>query len=376
VTSLVPVQFVVSEVGGGPVPRSDVVDQVIEVPAPSLKERRTLWRLHVATAARWPETELAALAGSHQVSPGEIAAIGARAPATAAAAAALVRESWRHRLGELARWVECPFTRDDLVAPEPLQRALSDFIFEARDRAEFWENASARRLFPQGRGLFALFTGTPGTGKTMAAQVVAAALGLDLFRISLAAVVSKYVGETAKNLNRILARAEAMDAVLLFDEADALFGKRTEIKDAHDRFANTDTNYLLQAIEAYRGIAILATNRKANIDPGFTRRLRYVLEFARPDAAHRQRLWERLLGELAGPERLRALAALVQGLAASVDMSGGQIKYAVLAALFAARRDGAPLASQHLLYGLERELAKEGRALNERERERLGGDAR
>ena len=260
--------------------------------------------------------------------------------------------------------------------PEPLQRALSDFIFEARDRAEFWENPAARRLFPQGRGLFALFTGTPGTGKTMAAQVVAAALGLDLFRISLAAVVSKYVGETAKNLNRILARAEAMDAVLLFDEADALFGKRTEIKDAHDRFANTDTNYLLQAIEAYRGIAILATNRKANIDPGFTRRLRYVLEFARPDAAHRQRLWERLLGELAGLERLRSLASLVQGLAAAVDVSGGQIKFAVLAALFAARRDGAPLAAQHLLYGLERELAKEGRALTERERERLGGDAR
>jgi SpoVK/Ycf46/Vps4 family AAA+-type ATPase len=164
--------------------------------------------------------------------------------------------------------------------------------------------------------------------------------------------------------------------VLLFDEADALFGKRTEIKDAHDRFANTDTNYLLQAIEAYRGVAILATNRKANMDPGFTRRLRYVLEFARPDAAHRQHLWERLLGELAGPERLRALAALVQGLAASVDVSGGQIKFAVLTALFAARRDGAPLSAQHLLYGLERELAKEGRALTGPERERLGADAR
>ncbi len=370
-----PLQFVIAEAGETPVSRGDLIDQVMEVPAPALAERRSLWRMHVATASSWSEPELAALISNHQVGPGEIAAVAARVPATAAEAAALVRESSRHRLGDLARGVECPFTVDDLVAPEPLRTALADFVFEARERAAFWEQPAARRLFPQGRGLFALFTGTPGTGKTMAAQVVAADLGLDLFRISLATVVSKYVGETAKNLYRILARAEAMDCVLLFDEADALFGKRTEIKDAHDRFANTDTNYLLQAIEAYRGIAILATNKKSNMDPAFTRRLRHVLEFARPDATLRQRLWERLIGELAGLEQAASLARAIAALAAATDMSGGQIKFAVLGALFAARRDGTPLTVRHLLYGVDRELTKEGRALPERERERVAGAA-
>jgi adenylate kinase family enzyme len=366
-----PVQFVIGEAGDHLPQRPFTVDETVELPAPTVSERAALFRLHVAEAGSWSEDALQALAANHRVTAGDVAAIGLRAPHSPAEAGAIVREASRHQLGDLARFVEASFEWDDLVVPEPLRCALRDLVFEAGERAVFWEQPSARRLFPQGRGLFALFTGTPGTGKTMAAQVLARALGLDLFRISLATVVSKYVGETSKNLHRILARAEAMDAVLLFDEADALFGKRTEIKDAHDRFANTDTNYLLQAIESYRGIAILATNKKANIDPAFTRRLRYVLEFPRPDPAHRRRLWERLVAELAGADRAAALAGPLGDLAAHVDASGAQIKYAVLASLFAARRDGTTLAARHLLYGLERELSKEGRALGDRERERV-----
>ena len=209
----------------------------------------------------------------------------------------------------------------------------------------------------------------------MAAQVIAAQLGLDLFRIALSTVVSKYVGETSKNLYRIFARAEEMDAVLLFDEADALFGRRTEIKDAHDRFANTDTNYLLQAIEGYRGIALLATNKKANVDPAFLRRIRYVLDFPKPDSTERRRLWRRLVSELAGDERARELGRELDTIAASVEATGAQIKYAVLSALFLARRDGRPVEIAHLVRGLERELIKEGRGLTERDRERLGGGA-
>src|SRR5262249_34306246 len=178
----------------------------------------------------------------------------------------------------LGRLVQCQCTCDDLVVPERVPEALEDFAFEARDRVTFWESPCAQRLFPRGTGLVALFGGPPGTGKTMAAQVIAAALELDLFRIDLAPVVSKYIGETAKHLGQIFARAARMNAVLLFDEADALFSKRTEVKDAHDRYANADTSYLLQLLEEYRGIVILATNKKQNIDPAFIRRVRYVFE--------------------------------------------------------------------------------------------------
>lgn len=371
VPSPFPVQFVAGEAGLALPPSADTADTAVDMPALEVAERAEIWRQLCPAAGEWAETELSALAAQHRLTPGEIAAAAGRGPASAAEAGAMVRESSRHRLGDLARWIECPFGWDDLVLAPPLRQALDDLVFEARDRATFWEQPAARRLFPQGRALFALFTGTPGTGKTMAAQVIAAALGLDLFRISLAAVVSKYVGETAKNLQAILARAEAMDAVLLFDEADALFARRTEIKDAHDRFANTDTNYLLQAIEAYRGIAILASNKKANIDAAFTRRLRWVLDFPRPGAGERRALWERLVGELAGPDRAGAMAGTLDALAATVEVTGAQIKLAVLSGLFAARQTGAALDMRHLMRGLERELGKEGRALSERDRTRL-----
>jgi adenylate kinase family enzyme len=371
IPALFPIQFLVGEVG--PIAAMDgAIDQPVEMPSLAIAERVAMWRHHLPPASVWAEEEIDALAAHHRLTPGEIKDVAARRPATAAEASDLVRVGSRHRLGELARWMESPFVWDDLIVPRTIRDALEDLVYEARHRATFWEQPSARRLFPQGRGLFALFTGNPGTGKTMAAQVVASALGLDLFRISLASVVSKYVGETSKNLQRILARAEAMDAVLLFDEADALFGKRTDIKDAHDRFANTDTNYLLQAIEAYRGIALLASNKKANIDPAFTRRLRWVLEFPRPDAAQRRALWTRLIDELVGPVRSTALSPCLAAIADTVEVTGAQIKYAILAALFAARRDGGELEPRHLARGLERELLKEGRALSDRDRQRLG----
>src|SRR5690606_11006597 len=221
------------------------------------------------------------------------------------------REQTRGRLGELGQLLDCPFDWDDLVLADKLRETLEDFTFEASERAVFWEAPEPRRLFPRGTGLVALLTGPPGTGKTMAAQVIAAQLELDLFRINLATVISKYIGETAKNLDRIFSRAARMNAVLLFDEADALFSKRTEVKDSHDRYANTDTNYLLQLLEDYQGIALLASNKKNNIDPAFIRRIRYVLDFQRPDADQRRTVWRRVLGELLGTEALRPLEPAV-----------------------------------------------------------------
>jgi SpoVK/Ycf46/Vps4 family AAA+-type ATPase len=188
-------------------------------------------------------------------------------------------------------------------------------------------------------------------------------------------VVSKYIGETAKHLAQIFTRVARMNAVLLFDEADALFSRRTEIKDSLDRYANADTSYLLQLLEEYSGIVILASNKKQNIDPAFIRRVRYVFEFPRPDRPERQRIWRQVIGELAGHETLTRLDGPIETLAANVEMSGAQIKNAVLASLFVARHGREPLAMPHLLRGIERELSKEGRSLETRARERLVRDA-
>ena len=366
-----PLQFVIAEPGQEPAESGETVDHVIDIPIPTLAEREALWHRLVPAACAWPPEAVADLVARHRLTVGEIASLGRHQLIGPEDAAARVRETARNRLGELAQWLECPFGWDDLVLPDALRQALGDLVYEAGARAALWEDPAARRLFPQGRGLFGLLAGPPGTGKTMAAQVIAATLGLDLFRISLSSVISKYIGETSKNLQRIFARAEQMDAVLLFDEADALFSRRTEVKDAHDRFANMDTNHLLQAVESYGGVALLATNRKSNIDPAFVRRIRYVFDFPMPGPAERRALWQRLVGELSGAAIGDRLSGHLDRLAESVEATGAQIKYAVLTALFAARREAVPLGLPHLLRGLERELVKEGRALTERDRERL-----
>jgi len=370
-----PLQFLITDVAQSR-PPAPMMDVSIELPPLSIDERRELWQRLVPGAESWPEAAVEGLAARFRVPVRDIAAAARRRVESPEAAAALVREASRTGLGELATWLDCPFSSDDLVLPESLRRGLGELTFEARERAAFWEQTSARRLFPQGRGLVALFTGTPGTGKTMAAQVLAASLGVDLFRISLSSVVSKYVGETSQNLERVLRRAEHMDAVLLFDEADALFGKRTEIKDAHDRFANTDTNHLLIAIESYRGIAILASNKRANIDAAFVRRLRYVFEFPRPDAAQRLQIWRRLTQEMLGAEPAASLDAVLGELAQAIETSGAEIKYALLAAMFIARQQGGALDRDQLLRGLDRELSKDGRGLNERDKQAIARAAR
>ncbi len=369
-----PVQFVAADVDQIVPPCEHLIDQRIEMPSPTLDERRGMWRAAIPESVAWPAHELERLATRYQLNVGDIAAVARRAPGGARDAADLARELTRQRLGELGHLLDCPFTWDDLVLPDRLRQALEDFAFEARDRVRFWEAPGARRLFPRGTGLVALFSGPPGTGKTMAAQVIAAGLEMDLFRIDLASVVSKYIGETAKHLRQIFARAARMNAVLLFDEADALFSKRTDVSDAHDRYANADTSYLLQLLEDYRGIVVLATNKKQNIDPAFIRRVRYVFDFPRPDVAERRRIWRQVIGELCGQETLERLEATIEALGTNVDLSGAQIKGAVLASIFAARRRREPLAMPHLLQGLERELGKEGRALGSREQERLRRD--
>ncbi|MEO7651190.1 MAG: ATP-binding protein, partial [Bryobacteraceae bacterium] len=370
-----PLQFIACD-GVQTVPAFDqMTDKRIDLPLPAMEERRNLWKASVPQSSVWPAHEFEALVARYRLCVGDIVSAGRRNPASAGEAAQFCREATRHMLGDLARPLDCPFQWDDLVVTGKLRESLVDLSFEARDRTSFWDSGKVRRLFPRGTGLVALFNGPPGTGKTMAAQVIAADLQMDVIRVDLASVVSKYIGETAKHLSRIFTRAARMNAVLLFDEADALFSKRTDVRDSHDRYANTDTSYLLQLLEEYEGVVILATNKKQNIDPAFVRRVRYVLDFPRPEAAERRAIWRKVVADLAGAEAASRLERSIELLAANIEISGAQIKNSVLDAVFAGRRKGELPAMAHLIGGVERELAKEGRALSVRERERLIRDA-
>ncbi|MEI7897515.1 MAG: AAA family ATPase [bacterium] len=365
-----PLQFVICETGQKPKASEGIHDLFVEIPALIYSEQQELIQRFIPASDAWDKEQLDILLSQHRLTIGDITAMSERDVQNLDEAKESLSASTRNRLGSLAQLLECPFGQDDLVISGFLRESLADFIYEARERKRFWENERARNLFPQGRGLIGLFSGPPGTGKTMAAQVIAARLGLELYRIDLSAVVSKYVGETSQNLERILSRAANLDIVLLFDEADALFGKRTEVKDAHDRFANTDTSHLLQAIENYRGIAILATNRKENIDHAFIRRLRYVLDFPKPDAHHRKEIWTKVLDKLLTNEQQPSLNGQLNVLT-QVELTGSQIKYALLSAVFSAGRDKKNLGMTHLIRGIDRELMKEGRTLSTREREKL-----
>ena len=359
-----------SEVGLAALP--GVLDLRLEMPRLALAERRELWRALLPVCRAWPEAELTHVVERYQVQIGDIAEIARRGLDRVENVRSACRSLTRDRLGDLGSLVDCPFQREDLLLAPKLDRMLDELLFEARERVRFWERPEARRLFPRGTGLIALMTGTPGTGKTMTAQVIARELELDLFRVDLASSVSKYIGETAKNLRSIFARAREMNAVLLFDEADALFSKRTEVRDSHDRYANADTNYLLQLLEEHDGIALLASNKRANIDTAFVRRIRYILDFPRPSARERLLIWRRLTRELAGPERIEQLNEGLETLAECVDLTGAQIKLSLLSAIFGAQRAGEPLRHAHLVDGIEAELSKESRSLSPKERERVG----
>ena len=362
-----PLQVTIEEPGAPPLPDGEAEEHRVEIPNPSVDERRELWRALVPGARRWRGAAMADLVSQHAATVGDVAAVARSGPSNPSEAAERLRESRRHRLSRLVQLLPCPFTWEDLVVPATLREALEDIVFEARERERFWEQPEAQRMFPQGRGLLGLFTGSPGTGKTMAAQVVAGQLGRDLVRVDLSRVVSKYVGESSQRVQEILTRA--VDEVVFFDECDALFARRTKVEDAQARFANTDTAHLLQAIESYSGVCLLATNKRGNIDPAFIRRLRFVLEFPLPDEAGRLAIWRKVVGSFGGQDAVERLDPDLARLAEGLDSTGAQIKLAVLTGLFAARRDDDELRAEHLVRGVERELMKDGRGLGPRDRE-------
>jgi AAA+ superfamily predicted ATPase len=263
-------------------------------------------------------------------------------------------EGLSHRIEPGARW-------DDLVIAENQKQVLRQIAVQVRQRAKVyraWGFASKGR---RGLGISALFAGPSGTGKTMAAEVLASELRLDLFRIDLSQVVSKYIGETEKNLRRIFDAAEEGAAILLFDEADALFGKRSEVKDSHDRYANIEVSYLLQRMEAYRGLAVLTTNRRSALDPAFLRRIRFVVEFPFPDRIQRAEIWRRIFPEATPIDGLN-----IESLA-RLNASGGHIRNIAIGAAFLAADAGEPVRMSHLLSAARSEFAKMERPLNDSE---------
>jgi len=255
-------------------------------------------------------------------------------------------------LGELATRLEPAAGWDDLVLPAEQYALLREVTAQVHNRAQVYERWGFGARLVRGRGISALFTGPPGTGKTMAAEIIATELQLDLYRIDLASVVSKYIGETEKNLRRVFDAAEQGGAILLFDEADALFGKRTEVKDSHDRHANVEINYLLQRMEQYAGLAILATNRKSDLDPAFLRRIRFLVAFPFPNTDDRRRIWEKVFPADIPRETLdyEALAKL--------DVAGGNIKNIAVNAAFLAADAGQPVEMVHLMQAARPEYRK------------------
>jgi ATPase family associated with various cellular activities (AAA)/Winged helix domain, variant len=267
----------------------------------------------------------------------------------------------RPRLEGLAQRIEPVSEWDDLVLPEKQKEILSNVAIHVRQRGKVYQTWGFSSKSMRGLGISALFAGPSGTGKTMAAEVLAADLRLDLYRIDLSQIVSKYIGETEKNLRSVFDAAEEGAAVLLFDEADALFGKRSEVKDSHDRYANIEVSYLLQRMEAYRGLAILTTNRKSAIDQAFMRRIRFVVEFAYPEATQRAEIWRRVFPPRTPTENLR-----IDRLA-RLNAAGGHIRNIAMGAAFLAADAGEPVRMSHLLTAARSEFAKLEKPLTDAE---------
>lgn len=271
---------------------------------------------------------------------------------------ASAREQTGHKLAVLARKVIPAYIWDDLIVSDDVKLQLREICDRVRYRYDVLDGWGFGQKLQRGRGVAALFAGLSGSGKTMAAEVIANELDLDLYRIDLASIVSKYIGQTARNLERVFNAAESTNAILLFDEADALFGKRTDVREAHDRFANVEVSYLLQRMEHYDGIAILATNLRGNMDTAFVRRLAFSITFTMPTATERAEIWKRMWVD---PKRISPDVDLT-ALANQFELTGGAIRNIALAASYHAAAQGHSASSRDdLLIAIQREYQKHGR---------------
>ena len=342
-----------------------------DVEPTTAQERSHLWTRSLGPAA--DGLDVAEATGQFRLRPEQVQ----RAAATARTQAALsttgvitvehlaagARAENASALDRLARRVSPRVGWDDLVLPPGPLSGLREIELRARHREQVLGDWGMRPGGGRGHGVVALFAGDSGTGKTMSAEVVARGLGLDLYVVDLSTVVDKYIGETEKNLERIFQAAAGTNAVLLFDEADAVFGKRSDVKDSHDRYANVESAYLLQRMETFDGLAILATNLRANIDEAFTRRLDVIVDFPMPDAAQRTRLWDRSLGS----HVQRADDIDLDFLGRSFELAGGGIRSAAVTAAYLAAADRGTVLMKHCVIAVHREYRKLGRLVVESE---------
>jgi hypothetical protein len=296
--------------------------------------------------------------------PAEIATAARVAPAGEETVVEVCRRLLTAATGKLVSALSLPYVWEDLVLAPATETHLRELEAQARKRPEVLDDWGFSRLTPMCRGTTALFAGPSGTGKTMATQVLARSLGLDCIRVDLAGVVSKYIGETEKQLREVFEACERAPALLFFDEADALFGKRTQVSDAHDRYANIEIDYLLQQMERFDGLAVLATNRKGDLDTAFLRRLRFIIDFNPPTVAERERLWRICLeGALDGSGWPLVGELDYPGLARELHLTGADIKSAALAAAYLACSEGSPIELRHVLAAGRRELEKQGQVV-------------
>jgi hypothetical protein len=349
----------------------DETTVVVEAALPSFGERREAW------AALSGAADVNDASAKFRLSIGQIAdaaevarlAAGSRGEATPSSADLDLgaRQASATKLAELAARLDPAFGWEDLVLPDRQLEILKSISAYLRHRDLVLSEWGYERTIARNQGLKVLFAGESGTGKTMSGQVLAKELGLDLFRIDLATVVSKYIGETEKNLDRIFDAAEGSNAILFFDEADALFGKRSEVRDSHDRYANIEVAYLLQKMEDYAGAVILATNFRQNLDDAFLRRLDVVVDFPFPEAEDRRRIWDLLLPETAPLDRADID---VEFLAHQFKLSGGGIRNCSLAAAFMAADEDGTIGMRHLVRAVALEYGKLGRLTLESDFER------
>ncbi|MGH7619529.1 MAG: ATP-binding protein [Gemmatimonadaceae bacterium] len=356
-------------------PAARVVD--VELPPLSAGDREAAWTLALrdvpGLSASGRRPLVTALAAKFRLTHGEIALALHRA--TSAAVTALDDTAWSDllhrsasivaapRLQQLAQRLVVGHTLDDLVLPADRADALKEVVRRVKHRRTVLEQWVFDAVSSRGRGLIVLFFGPSGTGKTMGAEAIADALKMNVYRIDLAGVVSKYIGETEKNLRAIFEEADRADAVLFFDEADALFGRRSEVRDSHDRYANIEINYLLQRIESFEGIAILATNMRGHIDDAFLRRIHVTVEFPLPRADERLRLWDRSF-----PERAPVTGDVDwEFLARRFELTGGTIRNAALGAAFLAADTTGSIGMPEIVNALRAELIKAGRRVTDSE---------
>ena len=344
-----------------------------EVPAPTRRERLAQWQEALGPSTASLNGELSRVNAHFDLKRPAIRAIAMtlraleRAPASEPApnlGDALwdnCRIARRPHMEGLAQRIEAIAQWEDLVLPDQPHRVLRSIASQVRQRHRVYEEWGFAEKSARGLGMTALFAGASGTGKTMAAEVLARELRLDLYRIDLARVVSKYIGETEKNLGQLFDAAEGSAAILLFDEADALFGKRSDVKDSHDRYANIEVSYLLQRMESYRGLAILTTNMRSAIDAAFVRRIRFIVQFPFPDAQHRAAIWRASF-----PARVKTTSLLWDRLA-QLNVSGGQIRNIALSAAFVAADRDEEIGMRHLAEAAHAEYAKVERAPSDAE---------